>query len=101
VTDENVILSTELKNMKKKVAKLERERKSRIEFTKRREAALVVLDHLEHELDRDEDKLCNNKMKMLPRWKGIPVSKIRAFYKSIVEEQPRRRRRFQQPHPVD
>ncbi len=75
MTDNDVIIDTKLKDRKKKVAKLERERKSMIEFTERHEAALVVLNHLKHELCSEVDKLCDNDMKTLFRWKGVPASK--------------------------
>jgi hypothetical protein len=92
VTDDDVIIGMELKDRKKKLAELERERKSRIEITERREAALVVLDRLDHEIGSEVDKLCDNDLKTLLRWKGVPASKMglvskkRAIYKKMVED---------------
>jgi hypothetical protein len=80
-----------MKAREAEVAKKEKERKQRKEFHERREAALIVLDRLEYKLDGNVNQLCDGDLKMLLRWKGVPISKMgnmatkRVHYKKIVD----------------
>ncbi len=56
----------------------------------RRDAALVVLDCLNHELDGDAERLTNKDLGVLLRWKGVLPSKMgnmankRALYQQFA-----------------
>jgi hypothetical protein len=69
---------------------MEKGKKVRIEFHARRDAALVVLDRLDHELDGNAKRLTNKDLKVLLRWKGVLPSKMgnmankRALYQQFA-----------------
>ncbi len=77
-------------NREREIAEMEKNIKVRIEFHARRDAALVVLDHLHHELDGNVNRLSNKELEVLLRWKGVPVSKMgnmasrRALYQQFA-----------------
>jgi len=94
-----------MKAREAEVAKKEKERKQRKEFHERHEAALIVLDHLEHELDGNVDQLCDGNLKTLLRWKGVPILKMgnmatkRVHYKKLSMAAPEvKTRRTILPH---
>ncbi len=54
----------------------EKDRKWRLEYHARREAALPVLDRLENELENVVALLTGKELEVLLHWKGVPVLKI-------------------------
>ena len=60
-------------NREREIAAMEKGKKVRIEFHARRNAALVVLDRLDHELDGNVERLTNKDLEVLLRWKGVLV----------------------------
>ena len=54
----------------------ENDKKSRIEFSVKRDVALPVLDRLTNELDENVLRLTSKVLEVLLRWKGVPVSKM-------------------------
>ena len=47
-----------------------------LEYCTRREAALLILDHLENVLENAVTRLTGKDLEVLLRWKGVPVSKM-------------------------
>jgi hypothetical protein len=74
------------------VKEKEKEKKSRMEGNTKRDAALIVLDHLENHLDGNVHALLSKELKTLLKWEGVQVSKMgdkvakRALYKKTIEE---------------
>jgi hypothetical protein len=54
----------------------ENDKKSRIEFSVKRDVALPVLDRLTNELDENVLRLTSKVLEVLLRWKGVPVFKM-------------------------
>jgi hypothetical protein len=54
----------------------EKEKKRRLEFSARREAALPILDRLKNVLGNAVTRLTGKELEVLLRWKGVPVSKM-------------------------
>ncbi len=71
LTEDDLLIGQEIGDRKKRVIELEKERKKRLDFYQKCDAALIVLDHLEHNLDSDVNKLCKNDLKNLLMWKGV------------------------------
>ena len=74
----------------REIAEMEKGKKVRIDFHKRRDSALIALDRLEHELGNNIMRLCNKELEALLKWKGIAVSKMgsmankRALYQQFA-----------------
>ena len=104
---EGCTLRWTMKAREAEVTKKEKERKQRKEFHERREAALIVLDRLEHELDGDVDWLCDGDLKLLLHWKGVPIPKMGNMAQLSVctikkcQRWRWRWRRGEQPLPMD
>ena len=78
--EDDLLIGQEIGDRKKRVAELEKERKKRLDFFERREAALIVLDRLEHDLAGDVSKLSDTDLKKLLMWKGVAlISKRERF----------------------
>ena len=54
----------------------EKDKKSQIEFSVKRQVALPVLDRLTNELDENVLRLTSKVLEVLLRWKGVPVFKM-------------------------
>ena len=73
------------------VAEREKEKKSRVEYHARREAALPIVDRLENELDNNVGRLTSKELEVLLRWKGVAASKMgnvanrRLLYQQLAE----------------
>jgi hypothetical protein len=48
-----------------------------VEYHVRREAALLIIDRLENELENNVELLKNKELEVLLRWKGVSVSAMR------------------------
>mgnify|MGYP006188633329 CR=1 FL=1 len=71
-----MFISAEMGNREREIAEMEKGKKVRIEFHARRDAALVVLDRLDHEFDGNVERLTNKDLEVLLRWKGVLPSKM-------------------------
>ena len=85
-----MFVSAEMGNREREIAAMEKGKKVRIEFQARRDAALIVLDRLNHELDGNVEKLTNKDLKVLLWWKSVLPSKMgnmakkRALYQQFA-----------------
>ncbi len=71
-----MFIAAEMVNRERKIAEVEIGKKVRIDFHAMRNAALIVLYRLEHELGNDIPRLCNKELEVLLKWKGIALSKM-------------------------
>jgi hypothetical protein len=69
----NMLKATEINRQKAEAAEREKEKKSRVEYHPRREAALPIVNRLEHELDTNVGWLLSKELEVLLRWKGWVV----------------------------
>ncbi len=82
--------AAEMGNREREIAEMEKGKKVRIEFHARRNAALIVLDRLDHELDGNVERLTNKDLEVLLWWKGVLSSKMcnmanrRALYQQFA-----------------
>jgi hypothetical protein len=60
-----MFVAAEMGNQKRENAEMEKDKKVHMEFHARRDAALVVLDHLHHELDGNVARLTNRELEVL------------------------------------
>jgi hypothetical protein len=85
-----MFIATEMGNRKREIAEMEKDKKARIEFHTRCDAALIILNRLDHESDGNMARLRNKGLEVLLRWKGVPVSKMgnmaskRVLYQQFV-----------------
>jgi hypothetical protein len=68
--------SAEIVRRNAETVEVEMDKKRRLEYCPRREAALPVLDRLENVLENAVTGLTRKELEVLLRWKGIPVSKM-------------------------
>ena len=91
-TMSNVMLkAAEINRRKAEAAEREKEKKSWVEYHARREAALPIVDRLEHELDNNIEQLTSKELEVLLWWKGVAASKMgkvanrRLLYQRLAE----------------
>ena len=83
--------AAEINRRKAEAAEREKEKKSRVEYHARREAALPIVDRLEHDLENDVGQLTSKELEVLLRWKGVPTSTMgnvanrRILYQQFAE----------------
>ena len=88
----NMFISAEMGNREREIVAMEKGRKVCIEFHARHDAALFVLDRLDHELDGNVERLTNNDLEVLLRWNGVLPSKMgnmankRALYQQFASD---------------
>ena len=81
----------EINRWKVEAAEREKDKKRRVEFHVRCEAALHILDRLEHELENDVAQLTSKELEVLLQWKGVAASKMgnfanrRLLYQQLAE----------------
>jgi hypothetical protein len=91
VTSNDMFISVELNWQKAEAAEREKDRKSRVEYHVRREAAPPIIDRLETELENYVGRLKSKELEVLLQWKGVPVSKMgnvaerRILYQQFAE----------------
>jgi hypothetical protein len=68
---DNPFIATKMGNHALEIAKMNTEKKARIAYDAKKDAADLVLDRLEHELDNDVNKLCGKDLDTLLCWKGV------------------------------
>ncbi len=76
ITLDNMFKSAEIVSQNAEAVEREKDRKRRLEYHARREAALPILDRLENELENVVARLTGKELEVLLRWKGVPVSKM-------------------------
>jgi hypothetical protein len=76
VTSDDMFISVELNWRKAEAAEREKDKKSRVEYHARREAALPIVDRLETELENNVGWLKSKELEVLLRCKGVPVLKM-------------------------
>jgi hypothetical protein len=85
VIEDDVFIRIEMKDRETMVVNLEKERKEKLEYMERGKAAIIVLDHLEHNHANNENMLGNKDLKVLLMWKGIAnILKMRVAEKLVV-----------------
>ena len=88
----NMFISAEMGNREREIVAMEKGKKVCIEFHARHDAALFVLDRLDHELDGNIERLTNNDLGVLLRWNGVLPSKMgnmankRALYQQFASD---------------
>jgi hypothetical protein len=76
ITSDNMFKSAKIVSQNTEAVERKKDRKRRLEYHARREAALPVLDHLENELENVVVRLTGKEMEVLLHWKGAPVTKM-------------------------
>jgi hypothetical protein len=91
VTSDDMFIAVELNRQRAEAAESEKDKKRRLEYHARREAALPIVNRLENELENDVRRLKSKELEVLLRWKGVPVStmgnitKQRILYQQFTE----------------
>ncbi len=76
ITSDNMFKSAEIVSRNAEAVEREKDRKRRLEYHARREAALPILDRLENKLENVVARLTGKELEVLLRWKDVPVSKM-------------------------
>ena len=91
MTSNDMFKAAEINRRKVEAAEREKEKKRRVEFHARREAALPIVNRLELELENDVGRLTSKELEVLLRWKGVAASKMgnvanrRLLYQQFAE----------------
>ena len=91
VTSNDMFKAAEINRRKSEAAEREKEKKSRVEYHARREAALPIINRLQNDLGDDIGRLKSKELEILLRWKGVPVSTMgnianrRILYQQFAE----------------
>jgi hypothetical protein len=99
ITSDDMFKSAEIVRRNAEAVEVEKDKKLRLEYRARREAALPVLDRLENVLENAVTRLTGKELEVLLRWKGVPVSKMG----NVANRQWRRGGggRCEHPRPMD
>ncbi len=76
ISSDDMFKSAEIVRRNAEAVEVEKDKKRRLEYRARREAALPVRDHLENVLENAVTRLIGKELEVLLRWKGVPVSKM-------------------------
>jgi len=76
ITSDNMFKSAEIVRRNAEAVVVEKDKKRRLEYRARREAALPILDRLENVLEHAVMRLARKELEVLLRWKSVPVSKM-------------------------
>jgi hypothetical protein len=68
--------AAEINRRTAEAAEREKDKKGRVDYHRRGEAALPILDRLENDLENDVGRLTSKELEALLRWKGVSVSKM-------------------------
>ena len=91
VTLNDMLIAAELNQWKAEATRKERDKKSRVEYHARHEAALPIVDRIKNELENDVGRLKSKELEVLLRWKGVLVSTMgnvanrRILYQQFAE----------------
>jgi hypothetical protein len=69
-------IASEMKERKMRAAEMEREKKRWLGNRAMHKEVLPILDRLENKLDGNVDRLKDEELKALLKWKGVPASKM-------------------------
>ena len=83
VVMDNGCIAAEMKAREAEVAEKEKDGKQRKEFHERREAVLIVIDRLKHELDSDADQLSDGDLKYCFAGRVCPFRKWGIWQQSM------------------
>ncbi len=109
ITSEDMFKSAEIvrRNAEALEVEKDKDKKRRLEYRARREAALPVLDRFENVLENAVTWLTGKELEVLLRWKGVPVSKMgnvanrRVLYQQFTDGGGRGRGRCEHARPMD
>jgi hypothetical protein len=88
VTLNDMLIAAELNQWKAEATRKERDKKSRVEYHARHEAALPIVDRIKNELENDVGRLKSKELEVLLRWKGVLVSTMgNVAYRRILYQQ--------------
>ncbi len=73
---DNIFKAAEIVRWNAEAVEVEKDKKRRLEYHARREAALPVLDRLENVLENIAAQLTGEELEVLLHWKGVSVSKM-------------------------
>jgi hypothetical protein len=76
IMSENMFKSAEIVRRNAEAVEVEKDKKRRLQYRVRREAALPILDRLENFLKNAVTWLTGKELEVLLRWKGVPVLKM-------------------------
>ena len=76
ITSDDMFKSAEIMRRNAEAVEVEKDKKRRLEYRARREAALPVLNRLENVLENAVTRLTGKELEVLLRWKGVHVSKM-------------------------
>ena len=91
MTSNDMLIAVELNQRNAEVAEREQEKKIRVEYHVRREAALPIANRLQNDLGDDIGRFKSKELEVLLRWKGVPVSTMgniayrRILYQKFAE----------------
>ena len=91
MTSNDMLIAAELNQRKAEATGRVKDKKSRVEYHARREAALPIVDRLKNELKNDVGRLKSKELEVLLRWKGVLVSMMgnvanrRILYQQFAE----------------
>ncbi len=74
MTSNDMLIVAELNQRKAEATGREKDKKSRVEYHTRGEAALPIIDRLKNELENYVGRLKSKELEVLLRWKDVPVS---------------------------
>jgi hypothetical protein len=86
-----MLIAAELNQRKAEATGREKDKKSRVEYHARREAALPIIDRLKNQLENDVGRLKSKELEVLLWWKGVLVSTMgnianrRILYQQFAE----------------
>jgi hypothetical protein len=84
-------MAVELNWQRAEAVEREKDKKSRVEYHARCEAAFLIVDRLENELENNVGQLKSKELEVLLWWKGVPVSMMgnvtnrRILYQQFTE----------------
>ena len=76
ITSDDMFKSAEIVCRNAEAVEVEKDKKRRLEYRARREAALPILDYLENVMENAVTRLTGKELEVLLRWKGVPVLKM-------------------------
>jgi hypothetical protein len=91
VTSNDMLIAAELNQRKAEATGREKDKKSRMEYHARREAAPPIVDRLKNELESNVGRLKSKELEVLLQWKGVPVLTMgnvmnrRSLYQQFAE----------------
>ncbi len=76
VMSDNMFKAAEVNRRTEDATERAKEKKNQVEYHARQEAALPIVNRLRNVLENNVAWLTTNKLEVLLRWKGVPVSKM-------------------------